>query len=177
MTAGPKPLSDAWQSAITVVQEVEPPFIPAAALAMTIVVEWPPGSPGMPAHRHSGPAFGYVLQGEMVFELEGEPARVVSRSWKRKSSFGARTAAPLTRTDRDPTSALARTVTMYWVAAILAAAMMGRFGLILARWRVRLVRRWPQRRGGRWIRMWWRRGPRGVELAGRRLPAAGRARS
>ena len=77
MTAGPKPLSDAWQSAITVVQEVEPSFIPAGAHAMTIVVEWPPGNPGMPAHRHSGPAFGYVLEGEMVFELEGEPARVV----------------------------------------------------------------------------------------------------
>ena len=33
--------------------------------------------PGTPPHRHSGPCFGYVLDGEMVFELEGEPARVV----------------------------------------------------------------------------------------------------
>ena len=77
MIAGPKPQSDAWKSAITVVQEVEPPFIPAGAHGMTIVVEWPPGSPGTPPHRHSGPAFGYVMAGEMVFELEGEPARVV----------------------------------------------------------------------------------------------------
>jgi quercetin dioxygenase-like cupin family protein len=76
-TAGQKPRSDAWQSAITVVQEVEPPFIPAGAHEMTLVVEWPPGDPGNPPHRHSGPAFGYVLEGEMVFELEGEPARVV----------------------------------------------------------------------------------------------------
>jgi uncharacterized protein YbjT (DUF2867 family)/quercetin dioxygenase-like cupin family protein len=76
-TAGQKPRSNAWQSAITVVQEVEPPFIPAGAHAMTIVVQWPPGHPGNPPHRHSGPAFGYVLEGEMVFELEGEPARVV----------------------------------------------------------------------------------------------------
>jgi uncharacterized protein YbjT (DUF2867 family) len=76
-TAGQKPRSNAWQSAITVVQEVEPPFIPAGAHAMTIVVEWPPGHPGNPPHRHSGPCFGYVLDGEMVFELEGEPARVV----------------------------------------------------------------------------------------------------
>jgi uncharacterized protein YbjT (DUF2867 family)/quercetin dioxygenase-like cupin family protein len=76
-TAGLKPRSNAWQSAITVVQEVEPPFIPAGAHAMTIVVEFPPGDPGSPPHRHSGPAFGYVLEGEMVFELEGEPARVV----------------------------------------------------------------------------------------------------
>ena len=77
MAAGPKPRSNAWQSAITVVQEVEPPFIPAGAHAMTIAVEFPPGHPGNPPHRHSGPAFGYVLEGEMVFELEGEPARVV----------------------------------------------------------------------------------------------------
>ena len=76
-TAGQKPRSNAWQSAITVVQEAEPPFIPAGAHAMTVVVEFPPGDPGTPAHRHSGPAFGYVLAGEMVFELEGEPPRVV----------------------------------------------------------------------------------------------------
>ena len=76
-TAGQKPRSNAWQSAITVVQEAEPPFIPAGAHAMTIVVEFPPGDPGNPAHRHSGPAFGYVLEGEMVFEVEGEPMRVV----------------------------------------------------------------------------------------------------
>jgi len=77
MIAGPRPQSGAWQDAITVVQEVEPPFIPAGAHEMTLVVEWPPGDPGNPPHRHSGPAFGYVLEGEMVFELEGEPARVV----------------------------------------------------------------------------------------------------
>ena len=77
MIAGPKPQSDAWRSAITVVQEVEPPFIPAGAHEMTIVVDFPPGHPGNPPHRHSGPCFGYVLDGEMVFELEGEPARVV----------------------------------------------------------------------------------------------------
>ena len=76
-TAGPGPRSDAWQSAITVVQEAAPPFIPPHAHAMTIVVEFPPGDPGSPPHRHPGPAFGLVLEGEMVFELEGEPARVV----------------------------------------------------------------------------------------------------
>ena len=63
--------------ALTVVQDVHPPFIPAGAHAMTIVIEHPPGDPGTAPHRHSGPAFGYVLEGEMVFELEGEPARVV----------------------------------------------------------------------------------------------------
>ncbi|WP_426511614.1 cupin domain-containing protein [Dactylosporangium sp. McL0621] len=62
---------------ITTLQEVEPPRIPDGAHVMTIVVEHPPGSPGTPPHRHSGPAFGYVLQGEMVFELEGEPPRVL----------------------------------------------------------------------------------------------------
>ncbi|TFV33635.1 cupin domain-containing protein [Streptomyces sp. T1317-0309] len=45
---------------------------------MTVVVEVPPGDAGTPPHRHSGPAFGYVLEGELVFELEGEPERVVT---------------------------------------------------------------------------------------------------
>jgi quercetin dioxygenase-like cupin family protein len=72
-----KSRSNSWQSAITVVQEAEPPFIPEGAHAMTAVVEFPPGHPGNPAHWHSGPAFGYVLEGEMVFELEDQPPRVI----------------------------------------------------------------------------------------------------
>jgi quercetin dioxygenase-like cupin family protein len=28
-----------------------------------------PGSPGTPPHRHSGPVVGYVLEGDLVFEL------------------------------------------------------------------------------------------------------------
>ena len=70
-------MPDAWLSGVTVVQEAEPPFIPAGAHAMTIVIEYPPGCPGAPPHRHSGPAFGYVLEGEMVFELEGAAPRVI----------------------------------------------------------------------------------------------------
>jgi quercetin dioxygenase-like cupin family protein len=73
-TAAPQP---AWMSALTVLQEVTPPSIPEGAHAMTVTIEYPPGDPGTPAHRHSGPAFGYVLEGEMMFELEGEPPRVV----------------------------------------------------------------------------------------------------
>ena len=43
------------------------------AEVMTSIIEWPPGSAGAPPHRHpGGPAFGYVLEGEMLFELEGE---------------------------------------------------------------------------------------------------------
>jgi quercetin dioxygenase-like cupin family protein len=64
--------------AVTTIQTVTPPFIPADAEVMTIVIEWPPGSAGAPPHRHpGGPAFGYVLEGEMLFELEGEAPRVV----------------------------------------------------------------------------------------------------
>ena len=67
-----------WENALTVVQEVQPPFIPDGAHAMTVVIEFPPGSAGAPPHRHpSGPAFGYVLEGEMMLELEGEPPRVI----------------------------------------------------------------------------------------------------
>jgi quercetin dioxygenase-like cupin family protein len=73
----PKARSTAWQNALTVLQEASPPFIPAGAHAMTVVVEYPPGDPGAPPHRHSGPAFGYVLEGEMLFELEGETPREI----------------------------------------------------------------------------------------------------
>jgi len=67
-----------WESALTVVQEVQPPFIPDGAHAMTVVIEYPAGNPGAPPHRHpGGPAFGYVIEGEMIFELEGDPERVV----------------------------------------------------------------------------------------------------
>ncbi|MEU8817299.1 cupin domain-containing protein [Actinoplanes sp. NPDC048796] len=62
---------------LTVLQSVKPPFVPDGAEATTIIIEYPPGSPGTAPHRHPGPAFGYVLEGEMVFELEGEPERVV----------------------------------------------------------------------------------------------------
>src|SRR5262249_11744560 len=48
---------------------------PADVVAVTIELE--PGSPGAPAHRHPGPVFGWVVRGEVVFELEGEPERVV----------------------------------------------------------------------------------------------------
>ncbi|MEU4191953.1 cupin domain-containing protein [Kribbella sp. NPDC026611] len=69
--------STAWQTALTMLQEVEPPSIPQGAHVMTVVIEYPPGDPGAPPHRHSGPAFGYVVSGEMVFELEGEPPRLL----------------------------------------------------------------------------------------------------
>ena len=48
-----------WETALTVVQEVQPPLIPEGAHAMTVVVEFAPGSAGAPPHRHPyGPAFG-----------------------------------------------------------------------------------------------------------------------
>ena len=66
------------QNALTVIQSVTPPFLPVNAQAMTVVIEWPPGDPGAPPHRHpGGPSFGYVLEGEMLFELEGEPPRAI----------------------------------------------------------------------------------------------------
>ncbi|MBS1690842.1 MAG: cupin domain-containing protein [Actinobacteria bacterium] len=70
--------SDAWKTAITVLQEVSPPAIGADTHAMTVLVEYPPGDPGAPPHRHpGGPAFGYMVEGEMLFELEGEAPRVI----------------------------------------------------------------------------------------------------
>jgi len=74
-----QPTSDKLQNALTVIQSVTPPFLPADAEVMTVVIQWPPGDPGYPPHRHpGGPAFGYVLEGEMLFELEGEAPRVIT---------------------------------------------------------------------------------------------------
>lgn len=65
-------------SAMTVIQSVKPPHIPEGADAMTAIIEWGPGDKGAPPHRHpGGPCFGYVLEGEMLFELEGEAPRVI----------------------------------------------------------------------------------------------------
>ena len=72
-----QPRSEAWKTAVTMLQDAKPPVIPEGASGMTIAVEWPPGDPGTPPHRHSGPAFGYVLEGAVRFELEGEPERIV----------------------------------------------------------------------------------------------------
>jgi quercetin dioxygenase-like cupin family protein len=56
---------------------VPAPPMPENAEAMTLLVTLPPGSHGAPPHRHPGPAFGYVIKGELIFEKEGEPQRVV----------------------------------------------------------------------------------------------------
>jgi len=74
----PRDFDPDWEKALTVVQQVKPPSIAEGAEAMTVVIEYPAGSRGAPPHRHpGGPAFGYVLEGEMLFELEGEPPRAV----------------------------------------------------------------------------------------------------
>jgi quercetin dioxygenase-like cupin family protein len=65
------------QPVIGVLSEVESPPIPVPANAMTIHITLPAGSAGSPPHRHPGPAFGYVIQGEMIFEIEGQPERVI----------------------------------------------------------------------------------------------------
>jgi len=56
---------------------VTPPWIPEGAHAMTQVVELPPADAGPGPHRHSGPVFGYVLEGRILFELEGEAPREI----------------------------------------------------------------------------------------------------
>ena len=51
--------------------------IPVGAEARTIRITLAPGDPGAPPHRHPGPLFGYVTEGEVVFELEGQPVRIL----------------------------------------------------------------------------------------------------
>jgi quercetin dioxygenase-like cupin family protein len=63
---------------VEVISSVSAPPLPDNPDAITLLVTLPPGSKGSAPHRHSGPAFGYVIRGEVIFELEGEPPRVVT---------------------------------------------------------------------------------------------------
>ncbi|MGW7418483.1 hypothetical protein ACWGJB_00115 [Streptomyces sp. NPDC054813] len=65
--------SEGWQTAATMLQDAAPIAIPEGASAMTVHVGWEPGDPGTTPHRHSGPALGYVTEGAVRFEPEGEP--------------------------------------------------------------------------------------------------------
>jgi len=56
---------------------ITPPHIPDDAHVMTQLIEVAPGEAGAPAHRHSGPVFGYVVEGRILFELEGEEPREI----------------------------------------------------------------------------------------------------
>ncbi len=75
----PSPRDDqAWQKHVTTIQNVTSPYLPINAEVMTAVVSWPPGFAGTPPHRHlGGPVFGYVIEGEMLFELEGESPQII----------------------------------------------------------------------------------------------------
>lgn len=50
----------------------ETPRITPNSAAVVATVTVPPGDPGSGPHRHSGPVFGYVVEGEILFEHEGE---------------------------------------------------------------------------------------------------------
>ncbi|BBX33250.1 cupin [Mycolicibacterium mageritense DSM 44476 = CIP 104973] len=66
------------ESTMTVLQEVRSPSIPANAHVLTVLVSHPPGAAGYPPHRlPGGPGFGYMIDGEMLFEIEGEAPRVL----------------------------------------------------------------------------------------------------
>jgi quercetin dioxygenase-like cupin family protein len=63
---------------LTTLEEVRSPHLPTGGSVMTVLVEIPPGSPGTPPHWHSGPVFGYLTEGRMTFELEGEAPRLIN---------------------------------------------------------------------------------------------------
>jgi quercetin dioxygenase-like cupin family protein len=67
----------AGNTKITDLLSVTPNRIPEGAHAMTQLVELPPADAGLAPHRHSGPVFGYVLEGRVLFEIEGEAPREI----------------------------------------------------------------------------------------------------
>jgi quercetin dioxygenase-like cupin family protein len=62
---------------VTDLLSAAPPAVPNGSHAMTQLVELPPADAGLEPHRHSGPVFGYVLEGRIFFELEGEEPREI----------------------------------------------------------------------------------------------------
>lgn len=44
---------------------------------VTVLVEIPPHHPGNPPHRHPGAVYGYLIDGQMLFEMEGEAPRTI----------------------------------------------------------------------------------------------------
>jgi quercetin dioxygenase-like cupin family protein len=68
---------NASRSNLTTLLTQVPPRIPDGAEAMVVTIELPPGDPGSPPHRHSGPVFGYVIEGRLAYELEGRGAQVI----------------------------------------------------------------------------------------------------
>ncbi|QUQ64496.1 Cupin domain protein [Kutzneria sp. CA-103260] len=68
----------AGKTKVTDLLRVIPPPIPEGARAVTQLVELPPADEGLRPHRRSGPVFGYVLEGRILFEVEGEAPREIS---------------------------------------------------------------------------------------------------
>ncbi|MEO3862877.1 cupin domain-containing protein [Acrocarpospora sp. B8E8] len=91
---------------LELISSVPAPPVPDNAEAMTILVTLPPGSAGNPPHRHTGPAFGYMIKGEMIFELEGEPQRVVKagESFWEPAATSSTTRTPTTSRTPKPRS-------------------------------------------------------------------------
>jgi quercetin dioxygenase-like cupin family protein len=69
--------SPAAQPTVEVLSSVPKPPVPDDLEVKTVLITLPPGSEGSPPHRHPGPAFGYVLRGELLIQLEGEPEKVI----------------------------------------------------------------------------------------------------
>ncbi len=55
------------------IAQVEP-----VADMLTVLVEIPPHHPGNPPHRHPGAVYGYLIEGQMLFEMEGEAPRIIN---------------------------------------------------------------------------------------------------
>jgi quercetin dioxygenase-like cupin family protein len=66
MPIGPSP-----KNSFDVLLHQDPTIAPGSG-AMVATVTVPPGDAGSGPHRHSGPVFGFVLEGEILFELEGQ---------------------------------------------------------------------------------------------------------
>lgn len=63
---------------VTPLDEHDLSELPAKGHLMTVRVEVEPNNPGLGPHRHSGPVYGYMLEGQILFELEGDAPTILS---------------------------------------------------------------------------------------------------
>jgi hypothetical protein len=57
---------------------------------MTVLVESPLGDPGTPPHHYASPVFGYMLEGERIFEGEGEGVVRAGEAFAEPAAIGDR---------------------------------------------------------------------------------------
>ncbi|XP_037033964.1 uncharacterized protein LOC119072781 [Bradysia coprophila] len=66
------PIAEGLQIETILDQPLVVPNVGPNVLVTTLLITMPPGDTGLPAHTHPGPAVGYVVKGEVLFQVNDE---------------------------------------------------------------------------------------------------------